>query len=102
MTQPQGHSTSGSHERYKSKDRLRFEIEFDPIRRMREWIIREEIADAATLDALERESRVDVERIREAAWDAYVAPIHDDRETDLEIVYATGTETVVECGANAG
>src|SRR5207253_600341 len=37
MTQPQGHSTSGSHERYKSKDRLRFEIEFDPIRRMREW-----------------------------------------------------------------
>src|SRR6266566_3293918 len=44
MTQPQGHSTSGSHERYKSKDRLRFEIEFDPIRRMREWIIRDAIA----------------------------------------------------------
>ena len=57
MTQPQGHSTSGSHERYKSKERLRFEIEFDPIRRMREWIVSEEIADAATLDELERDAR---------------------------------------------
>src|SRR5437867_3507450 len=46
MTQPQGHSTSGSHERYKSKDRLRFEIEFDPIRRMREWILHEGLVDA--------------------------------------------------------
>ena len=101
MTQPQGHSTSGSHERYKSKDRLRFEIEFDPIRRMREWIIREEIADAATLDALERESRVDVERIREAAWDAYVAPIHADREHALEIIEAAGAESGVDLDAIA-
>src|SRR5437879_6244035 len=101
MTQPQGHSTSGSHERYKSKDRLRFEIEFDPIRRMREWIIREEIADAATLDALERESRVDVERIREAAWDAYVAPIQADREHALEIIEAAGTESSVDLDAIA-
>ena len=88
MTQPQGHSTSGSHERYKSKDRLRFEIEFDPIRRMREWIIREEIADAATLDEMERTSRADVERIREEAWDAYLAPIHAEREQALAILEA--------------
>src|SRR2546426_1087612 len=101
MTQPQGHSTSGSHERYKSKDRLRFEIEFDPIRRMREWIIREELADAGTLDALERESRVDVERIREAAWDAYVAPIHADREHALEIIEAAGAESGVDLDAIA-
>ena len=46
MTQPQGHSTSGSHERYKSKERLRFETEFDPVRRMRQWLLREELADA--------------------------------------------------------
>src|SRR2546426_3922061 len=96
MTQPQGHSTSGSHERYTSKDRIRCEIEFDPIRRMREWIIREEIADAATLDALERESRVDVERIREAAWDAYVAPIHADREHALAIIEAAVAESGVD------
>ena len=93
MTQPQGHSTSGSHERYKSKDRLRFEIEFDPIRRMREWIIREEIADAATLDALEREARLEVERTREAAWAAYVAPISADREHALDIIEAAADES---------
>src|SRR2546429_162424 len=75
MTQPQGHSTSGSHERYKSKDRLRFEIEFDPIRRMREWILREELVDAATLDGVERTERADVERVREEAWEAYQGPI---------------------------
>jgi 2-oxoisovalerate dehydrogenase E1 component len=96
MTQPQGHSTSGSHERYKSKDRLRFEIEFDPIRRMREWIIREEIADAATLDELEREARTKVERTREAAWDAYVAPIQTDREQALAIIEAVAAENGVD------
>ena len=96
MTQPQGHSTSGSHERYKSKERLRFEIEFDPIRRMREWIISEEIADAATLDELEREARIDVERTREAAWDAYVAPIHADREHALEILEAAAADSGVD------
>ena len=99
MTQPQGHSTSGSHERYKSKDRLRFEIEFDPIRRMREWIIREEIAEAATLDELEREARTDVERIREEAWDAYVAPIQADREKALGIIEATAAESGVDLDA---
>src|SRR5438093_1518746 len=86
MTQPQGHSTSGSHERYKSKERLRFEIEFDPIRRMREWLIREEMADATSLDELERASRIDVERIREEAWDAYQAPIHAEREQALTVL----------------
>src|SRR3989454_11502144 len=101
MTQPQGHSTSGSHERYKSKDRLRFEIEFDPIRRMREWIIREEIADAGTLDELERASRADVERIREEALDAYLAPIRVDREQALAILEAAGTESSVDLDAIA-
>ncbi|HVD51032.1 MAG TPA: transketolase C-terminal domain-containing protein, partial [Candidatus Udaeobacter sp.] len=96
MTQPQGHSTSGSHERYKSKDRLRFEIEFDPIRRMREWIISEEIADAAALDELEREARTEVERTREAAWDAYIAPIHADREQALAIIEAAAAESGVD------
>ncbi len=93
MTQPQGHSTSGSHERYKSKDRLRFEIEFDPVRRMREWMIREEIADAAALDELEREGRIEVEHIREAAWDAFVAPIQADREQALAIIDRAAAES---------
>src|SRR5438132_6833688 len=92
MTQPEGHWTSGSHERYKSKGRLRFEIEFDPIRRMREWLIREEMADAAALDELERASRTDVERIREEAWDAYQAPIHAEREQALTVLEAAAAE----------
>jgi pyruvate/2-oxoglutarate/acetoin dehydrogenase E1 component/TPP-dependent pyruvate/acetoin dehydrogenase alpha subunit len=99
MTQPQGHSTSGSHERYKSKDRLRFEIEFDPIRKMRDWMIREEIADAATLDQLEREARTEVERTREEAWDAYVAPIEADRERAIAILDAAGAESGTDIDA---
>ena len=99
MTQPQGHSTSGSHERYKSKERLRFEIEFDPIRRMREWIIREEIADVATLDELERELRTEVERTREEAWDAYQAPIRAEREQALAIVEAVAADDQADLDA---
>ena len=55
-TQPQGHSTSGSHERYKSAERLAWEEEFDGIRKMREWILAEKIATAAELDAIEARS----------------------------------------------
>src|SRR5213593_952092 len=91
-THPQGHSTSGSHERYKSKDRLRFEIEFDPIRRMREWILHEGLVDAGTLDEIERTERADVERIREEAWEAYQAPIRDDRERALSAIEQAGRE----------
>jgi len=75
VTQPQGHSTSGSHERYKNKERLRFETEMDPIARMRDWMIREELATASELDAFEKEDRLLVERTREEAWSAYAAPI---------------------------
>jgi pyruvate/2-oxoglutarate/acetoin dehydrogenase E1 component/TPP-dependent pyruvate/acetoin dehydrogenase alpha subunit len=96
MTQPQGHSTSGSHERYKSKERLRFEIEFDPIRRMREWILRQELATEADLDGTERESRVDVERIREEAWDAYLAPVRVHQEQAVALVEEAARETGVD------
>jgi pyruvate/2-oxoglutarate/acetoin dehydrogenase E1 component/TPP-dependent pyruvate/acetoin dehydrogenase alpha subunit len=102
MTQPQGHSTSGSHERYKSKDRLRFEIEFDPIRRMREWIVREELVDVAALDELERAARTEVERIREEAWEAYLAPIRADREQALAIVEAAAADSNADLDAIVG
>ena len=75
MTQPQGHSTSGSHERYKSKERLAFETTGDPIAKMREWMIAERVAPAADLDAFEDEDRKAVESARVAAWEAYLAPI---------------------------
>jgi 2-oxoisovalerate dehydrogenase E1 component len=78
MTQPQGHSTSGSHERYKSKERLDFEVEFDCIRKMREWMIGQGIATADEIDQLERE---DIKAVREAqrrAWSVYRASIDAD------------------------
>ena len=98
VTQPQGHSTSGSHERYKTPERLRFEIENDPIRRMREWMIAEQIADAATLDACEREDRAAVEGIRERAYEVFQAPIRRERDEALAIIDAA----VAEAGVGAG
>ena len=86
VTQPQGHSTSGSHERYKNKERLRFETEMDPIARMRDWMIREELATASELDAFEKEDRLLVERTREEAWSAYAAPILAERERAVAIL----------------
>ncbi len=78
MTQPQGHSTSGSHERYKSPERLRFETEGDPIARMRRWMIEQELATAAQLDEWEALDRRAVEEVRAAAWEQYQAPLRDD------------------------
>lgn len=75
LTQPQGHSTSGSHERYKSKERLQWEQEFDGIRKMREWMIANEIATDAELDQIEEDDRKEVERIRDKAWENFQAPI---------------------------
>jgi pyruvate/2-oxoglutarate/acetoin dehydrogenase E1 component/TPP-dependent pyruvate/acetoin dehydrogenase alpha subunit len=80
MTQPQGHSTSGSHERYKSPDRLKWEEEFDCLNKFREWIIENDLAAELELDKLEEEDRTEVEEIRERAWEAYKAPIRKDIE----------------------
>ncbi len=68
VTQPQGHSTSGSHERYKSPERLQWEAEFDCIRKMREWIVQNGVASEAELNTLEAEARERMEGLRKAAW----------------------------------
>lgn len=75
VTQPQGHSTSGSHERYKDKERLEFEVEYDCIRKMREWMIAQGIATAAELDDYEKEDTRAVRDAQRKAWEAYRAPI---------------------------
>jgi 2-oxoisovalerate dehydrogenase E1 component len=75
VTQPQGHSTSGSHERYKSPERLQFETDFDCVKKMREWILENALADEATLNAIEEESKNKVRDAKTAAWAAYLAPI---------------------------
>ncbi len=73
MTQPQGHSSSGSHERYKSPERLEWERARDPLQRMRAWILETGLADPDELDAIEAETREEAEAARERAWEAYLA-----------------------------
>ena len=80
VTQPQGHSTSGSHERYKSEERLAWEKAYDCIVKMRQWIIDEGYATAEELDEIEEESHRLVENIRIQAWEAYIGPIREDRQ----------------------
>jgi 2-oxoisovalerate dehydrogenase E1 component len=75
VTQPQGHSTSGSHERYKSKERLQWEIDFDCVKKMREWIIQNALADDATLNLVEENAKNDVRNAQKAAWVDYLSPI---------------------------
>ncbi len=86
LTQPQGHSTSGSHERYKSKDRLAWEIEFDGIRKMREWILKEKIADAKTLDKIESDAIVRAREAKQNAWENYMTPLKEKRKDFINMV----------------
>jgi len=79
LTQPQGHSTSGSHERYKSKERLEWEAEHDCLKKFRQWILAEGIAAPEELDRLEEEERQFVEEGRKRAWEAAQAPLLRDR-----------------------
>jgi 2-oxoisovalerate dehydrogenase E1 component len=93
LTQPQGHSTSGSHERYKSKERLAWEAEFDCLKKFRQWMIDLEIASTAELDQMEEGDRKLVEEIRKRAWDAYIAPIHSDRSTVAGLIDQLGANS---------
>src|SRR6266849_4758318 len=86
LTQPQGHSTSGSHERYKSKERLRFENEFDCVARMRDWIIESGIASESQLEGWEAADKEAVEAARDLAWDAFQAPIRAERDRAAAIL----------------
>ena len=86
VTQPQGHSTSGSHERYKSKERLQWEADFDCVKQMREWIEKKQLATAAELDALEADAIEYVNQAKKHAWEAYLAPIKQDLAAALEVL----------------
>ncbi|MBI3739479.1 MAG: transketolase, partial [Chloroflexi bacterium] len=86
LTQPQGHSTSGSHERYKSPERLKFEEEFDCVKKMREWMIENRVASDPELAAVEKEDHEAVEGIRKAAWDAYLNPILEERAQVMDML----------------
>ncbi|MEQ9423904.1 MAG: thiamine pyrophosphate-dependent enzyme [Cyclobacteriaceae bacterium] len=86
MTQPQGHSTSGSHERYKSKDRLEWEKEFDCIKQFKLWILKHELASEDHLNQLETDAKANVKQAMAEAWKEFMAPIEDDRSAALQLL----------------
>lgn len=88
LTQPQGHSTSGSHERYKTKERLAWEAEFDCVRQFRLWIISQGLATSDELDKVEAGSRSMVEDARRQAWETYLNPILAERQAAVDVVAA--------------
>jgi 2-oxoisovalerate dehydrogenase E1 component len=78
LTQPQGHSTSGSHERYKSTDRLAWELEHDCIAQMRAWIISTKLAKEEELAALESEAEKEAKEAKKDAWLAFTSEINHE------------------------
>ncbi|MCB9135516.1 MAG: transketolase [Anaerolineales bacterium] len=86
MTQPQGHSTSGSHERYKSPERLAWEEEFDCLHQMRKWILANHLATHDELDFIETQAHTYVETLRAQAWEAYQEPIKAELQELVDIL----------------
>ena len=83
-TQPQGHSTSGSHERYKTPEQLQDEKERDGIKHMRQWILNEEIATEKELETIEKEAVVRVRDAKKNAWKNFQEPIKKQRSELLQ------------------
>ncbi len=78
LTQPQGHSTSGSHERYKSEERLAWEKEYDCNKQFKEWILKQGFATEEELKAIEDQAVITVKEGKDAAWKAYFTPIKNE------------------------
>ena len=86
LTQPQGHSTSGSHERYKSPERLNWEKEYDCLAQMRSWMIANNIASEDDLKALEKTIKKEVRLGKKKAWDAFINPVLEERNQLVELL----------------
>ena len=86
LTQPQGHSTSGSHERYKSDERLAWEQEYDCNKKFNEWIVAKNIASKQELEALDQKAIEQAATARKTAWEAYLKPIKKEQQEALALV----------------
>jgi len=93
MTQPQGHSTSGSHERYKSKERLKWEDDFDCISRFRTWIIDRKLATEKELAVIEAEAQKEAETAKNDAWEEYLRPLETERKEALALLESLASKT---------
>ncbi len=86
LTQPQGHSTSGSHERYKSAERLEWEREWDALKKMKEWIVENGIASLIELEETDREAKELVRESKTNAWFKYLQPVKEEAEKTAQLI----------------
>ena len=92
LTQPLGHSTSGSHQRYKSKERLEWEEDYDCNKKMREWILEKNIANEEELNTIEKECKVEARKAKVEAWESYQSPILENKKSLLSLLQALRKE----------
>ncbi len=97
VTQPQGHSTSGSHERYKSKERLDWEKEWDCILKMRQFVLDNSIASEEEIMQIEEEAKAEAREAKQRAWDNFITPI----KNQIQQVTILSNQAVYEAGENA-
>ena len=88
LTQPQGHSTSGSHERYKTPERLQWEVENDCNTKMREWIITNEFSTDEELRVIEKNIKKEVRAGKKIAWETFLKPIIEERKKVILLLEA--------------
>jgi pyruvate/2-oxoglutarate/acetoin dehydrogenase E1 component/TPP-dependent pyruvate/acetoin dehydrogenase alpha subunit len=86
LTQPQGHSTSGSHERYKTSERLSWEKEWDGIIKLREWILENALAEEEELNEIEVAAKDHVRESKANAWEKYLAPIKEQVNKAVDLI----------------
>tara|TARA_B100000530_G_scaffold183378_1_gene115987 strand:+ start:996 stop:3392 length:2397 start_codon:yes stop_codon:yes gene_type:complete len=89
MTQPQGHSTSGSHERYKTKQELDWERQFDCIKKMREWMIQKKISDNIQLETIEADAKLKVKNAQVKAWNNYIEVLREEKNALCHIIQSS-------------
>lgn len=96
MTQPQGHSTSGSHERYKSEQRLEWEAEYDCIVQMRQWILENGVSSEARLVEIEEDAKNHVRSEQKRAWKEYNDTLKNDAQQAINLLDEINNEKVSE------
>jgi len=94
VTQQQGHSTSGSHERYKSKERLEWEKEWDCLKKMHEWLIANALASESELQEIDEQARKTANQGKIDAWKAFVDSMADDHNNAVALLQTAANENV--------
>jgi pyruvate/2-oxoglutarate/acetoin dehydrogenase E1 component/TPP-dependent pyruvate/acetoin dehydrogenase alpha subunit len=96
VTQPQGHSTSGSHERYKTPERLQWEREWDCIKKMKEWLIENTLSNEEELNQIETEAKELVRTEKQKAWENFLRPVMSQVHQVLDLLSAAQPQSGME------